>query len=218
MRFIKIATLLSFVLVLAACVTPIAPQPQSSTGKIEAKSETAKPIKIEPAVHPQARLAYEQAVAALKANRYADAERGFLAVTARAPDIAGPYANLGIVYYRTGRAAEAVRSLERAIELNPKAAYYNELGMVHRAEGRFDAARRAYLAAIALDPDYAYAQLNLGILYDLYLQQPEKALPYYERYRALTPSEATTIGKWIADLKRRNGSSTAEQTKGGKSG
>ncbi len=153
----------------------------------------------------------------LKADRFADAERELTALTEREPTLAGPYANLGILYRRTGRSADAVRALDRAIELNPRAAYYNELGMAHRAEGRFNAAERSYTRALELDPNYAYAHLNLGILYDLYLQVLDKALPHYERYQVLVPSEDKTVGKWIADLKRRP-SGTAEQAKGGKSG
>lgn len=157
----------------------------------------------EPAVDPQWRQAYEHALGLILANKLADAERELTALAARQPKLAGPQANLGILYFRTGRTAEAIKALERAIELNPRAAYYNELGMVHRTEGRFDAAEQAYQRALELDPDYAYAHLNLGILYDIYLQQPDRALPHYERYRALAPGEAGTVDKWIADLKRR---------------
>jgi hypothetical protein len=50
-------------------------------------------------------------------------------------------------------------------------------------------------------------------LYDLYLQDTEKALQHYRRYQELTPSEAGTVTKWIADLQQRD---RAQQAKGGK--
>ncbi len=179
---------------------------------------TAKPgSNVEPVVNAQWQQAYERALASLKANRLPDAERELTALVALEPKLAGPHANLGIVYHRMGRAADAVRALERAVELNPRPAYYNELGVVHRTAGRFDSAQRAYTRALELDADYAYAHLNLGILYDMYLQQLDKALPHYERYRALAPNEAGTVIKWIADLKQRS-SRTADQSKKGTSG
>ena len=160
---------------------------------------------------------YQQALAALGAGRYPEAERALLAVIRREPELAGPRANLGILYARTGHPAQAVESLKQAINLNPdRAAYYNELGMVSRREGRFDEARRYYAKALDLDPNYSYAHLNIGILYDLYLQDAAKAMQHYQRYRELAPGEAGTVTKWIADLQQRG--RAAEQAKGGKSG
>lgn len=171
----------------------------------------------EPVVDPQWRQAYEHAIGLMLADKLSEAERELAALAERQPTLAGPYANLGILYFRMGRTADAVKVLEYAIALNPRPAYYNELGMVHRTEGRFDAAERAYRRALELDPDYAYAHLNLGILYDLYLQQPDRALPHYERYRVLVPGEAGTVEKWIADLKRRT-SQAADRNKGERNG
>lgn len=168
----------------------------------------------EPVVSAQWRQQYEHALTLLQANHLPEAERELTALATREPRLSGPYANLGILYFHAGRTTDAVKSLEYAIALNPRPAYYNELGMVHRTEGRFDAAEQAYKHALQLDPDYAYAHLNLGILYDLYLQQPDRALPHYERYRALVPSEAGTVGKWIVDLKRRTSQAADRGTKG----
>jgi tetratricopeptide (TPR) repeat protein len=177
----------------------------------------AKPTAAEPVVDPQWRKAYEHALGLMLANKLPEAERELTALAERQPGLAGPYANLGILYFREGRTADAVKVLEYAIALNPRPAYYNELGMVHRTEGRFEAAEQAYRRALELDPDYAFAHLNLGILYDLYLQQPDRALPHYERYRALAPGEAGTVEKWIADLKRRT-SQAADRNKGERKG
>jgi Flp pilus assembly protein TadD len=196
--------------------------PVPAPGKTEppaAKPEqpASAPVKAEPPVNAESRQMYQQALTALGAGRYPEAERALLAVIRREPELAGPRANLGILYARTGHPAQAVESLKQAISLNPdRAAYYNELGMVSRREGRFDEARRYYAKALDLDPNYAYAHLNIGILYDLYLQDTAKAMQHYQRYRELAPSEAGTVTKWIADLQQRG--RAAEQAKGGKSG
>jgi Flp pilus assembly protein TadD len=189
--------------------------PVSTTVKLDPPATA--PVKAEPPVNAESRQMYQQALAALGAGRYPEAERALLAVIRREPELAGPRANLGILYARTGHSAQALESLKQAIRLNPdRAVYYNELGMVSRREGRFDEARRYYAKALDLDPNYAYAHLNIGILYDLYLQDAAKAMQHYQRYRELVPSEAGTVTKWIADLQQRG--RAAEQAKGGKSG
>jgi tetratricopeptide (TPR) repeat protein len=184
---------------------------------VKVEPPATAPVKAEPPVNAESRQMYEQALTALGAGRYPEAERTLLAVIRREPELAGPRANLGILYARTGHPAQAFESLQQAIRLNPdRAVYYNELGMVSRREGRFDEARSYYAKALDLDPSYAYAHLNIGILYDLYLQDTAKAMQHYQRYRELMPSEAGTVTKWIADLQQRG--RATEQAKGGKSG
>ncbi|HEY6240962.1 MAG TPA: tetratricopeptide repeat protein [Burkholderiales bacterium] len=184
---------------------------------VKGEPPAAAPVKAEPPVNAESRQMYQQALIALGAGRYPEAERMLLAVIRREPELSGPHANLGILYARTGRSGQALESFKQAIRLNPdRAVYYNELGMMSRREGKFDDARRYYDKALDLDPNYAYAHLNIGILYDLYLQDTAKAMLHYQRYQELTPREAGTVAKWIVDLQQRN--RAAEQAKGGKSG
>jgi Flp pilus assembly protein TadD len=192
-----------------------APAQAPAPKPVKAEPPAAKPAPIEPVASPESRALYQQGLAALTAGRYAEAERALLDVARREPQLAGPRANLGILYGRTGRPAQALASLKEAIRLNPdRAAYYNELGVISRREGKFDDARRYYAKALDLDPNYAYAHLNIGILYDLYLQDTEKAMQHYRRYQELAPGETGTVTKWIADLQQRD---RARQAKGGKS-
>lgn len=160
----------------------------------------------EPPVSPVLQKAYDQALAAFREGRHQDAEQAFLTLTRKAPELSGPYANLGLLYRRVGRNAEAIAAFEKAIEINPRrAVYYNELGISYRQEGKFDRARHNYRKALDADPLYAPAHLNLAILHDLYLHEPQAALSHYQRYRELVPAEAATVAKWIIDLERRSG-------------
>lgn len=83
------------------------------------------------------------------------------------------------------------------------AAAYNRLGIVARREGRFADAEQAYLRAIEIDPNHANAHLNLGVLCDLYLQQPQRALEAFERYLSLSPAPDEKVSAWVKELKVR---------------
>lgn len=90
------------------------------------------------------------------------------------------------------------------MRLNPtQPLYLNQLGITYRQQGRFDKARKAYEKVIALDAGYADAQLNLGILNDLYLGDAKRALDLYGRYLALSPNGDAAVTKWVAELKTR---------------
>jgi Flp pilus assembly protein TadD len=170
---------------------------------------------VEAPVEPALQQAYNQALAHVQAGRNKPAEQALLGLTKQAPELSGPYANLGIVYYRPGRTKEAIEALNRAIQLNPRrAVYYNELGIIYRQEGKFDDARRTYNKALDVDPDYALAQLNIAILYDLYLQDPKQALPHYQRYQQLLPAEDSTVKNWIIELQRRIQPANTAEKKG----
>lgn len=203
MHFAKRAVLFCLVLltaVFAGCATSL---PRPSTPPMAPAALTER--KPEPAVNPVVQRDFADALSAMKLGHYQDAERTLLILTRTHPELSGPYANLGIVYFRLGKMPEATEALKTAIALNPdRAAYYNELGIVYRRNGQFDLARETYLKALRIDPHYLGAHLNLGILYDLYLRDLDKALPRYERYQALLPAADAQVAKWIIDLKQRN--------------
>jgi len=172
---------------------------------VETNAELSVQAEAEIRVNSTVRTAFLAARQALIGGRLDDAERGFLALTKSNPELAGPHANLGIVYRRKQNFDESVKSLERAVQVNPKrAVYFNQLGIVYRMMGQFGKAREAYEQAIALDPDYALALLNLAILYDVYLWDGRRALELYDRYLSLSPGGDDKVKKWASDLRNRN--------------
>jgi len=109
-----------------------------------------------------------------------------------------------VIYRQAGKVDDAVREAETAVKLSPRQPIYlNQLGIAYRQQGQFAKARDAYQRALAQDPGYAAAMLNLGILYDLYLGDTQRALEQYARYLSLLPNGDPTVSKWVVDLKNR---------------
>ncbi len=181
-----------------------APQKSVPKKSVTQKSAPLATPKAEAPVNTAARADYERALDALKAGREREAEQALLAMSRTYPDLSGPTANLGVLYFRLGKLEEAEQALRQAIKINPdRPAYYNQLGIVYRARGRFDDARKAYDKALQLDPEYSKAHLNIGILYDLYLNDLAKALQHYQRYQQLHTPEDKQVAKWIVDINQR---------------
>jgi Flp pilus assembly protein TadD len=167
-----------------------------------------------PAPDPAVVQVFASGVAALQAGRMEEAQRHFVALTRSNPELAGPHANLGIVYRRAGKLDDAAAELQLAVQDNSQqAVYWNQLGIVYRLQGHFTKARSAYEKAIAIDPNYSTPKLNLGVLFDLYLWDGPRALEQYQQYLALTPGGDEKVSKWIADLKNRT---RGQSAKGGK--
>jgi tetratricopeptide (TPR) repeat protein len=99
-------------------------------------------------------------------------------------------------------AAAAFADAAQFAAANP--APLNELALVQRRQGKFTEAADSYAKALALAPDHAATLRNLGVLRDLYLDDPAGAIEPYERYKAITGEDRPVSG-WIADVRRRAG-------------
>jgi len=199
-------TIADTALSLKAAVTPSASAASAAApAPAAAPAMAPPPPKVEaPPVNPNAQRAFDEAKRALAAGRVDEAERGFAALAQSNPELGGPHANLGLIYRNAGKNAEAVAALERAVQASPgQAVYFNQLGLAYRSSGQFGKARGAYERAIELDGAYAAPVLNLGILHDLYLNDPPRAMELYARYLTLAPGQEATVNKWMAELKNR---------------
>jgi tetratricopeptide (TPR) repeat protein len=188
----KLCLLLILVALTAGCATT---SQQSSTSV-----SSAKAVKMS----SDARASFDRALWSAQAGRDQEAIDLFREMTREHPGVSIGYTNLGLLQLKTGDFPSAEKSLQEAIRLNPAdAVAQNHMGVVLREQGEFDKAKTAYLQALKLRTNYANAHLNLGILYDLYLQDLAQALKHYEQYQALTGSKDDTVAKWIVDLERR---------------
>jgi tetratricopeptide (TPR) repeat protein len=121
------------------------------------------------------------------------------------PGLSAPFVNLGILYRKSGRLDQSEEALKSAVERNGASAVaWNELGATQRMRGEFPDAAASYERAIAADSNFAPAYRNLGVVSDLYLGDPERALTSLERYKELT-GEDRPVTSWIAELRQRTG-------------
>ncbi len=173
--------------------------PGAGTGGPAAAPGNAGPVP------PRAAQQYADALQLMKAGRTTEAELEFKQLTAAYPEFAGPQLNLGLLYLRGSRLPEAEAAFKAALERNPASAVAgNELGIVERKLGKFTEAEAAYQRTIAAEPNYAPAYLNLGVLYDLYLAEPQKALEQFEHYIQLA-GENKQVAGWVVELRKRVG-------------
>jgi tetratricopeptide (TPR) repeat protein len=156
-------------------------------------------------VPAQAAQQYADALRLMKGGRTAEAEGQLKQLAAAYPNLAGPEVNLGLLYLQGAHLPEAETAFKSALERNPaNAVAGNELGITERKLGKFAEAEAAYQRTIAAAPNYAPAYLNLGVLYDLYLAEPQKALEQFERYTQLA-GENKQVAGWMVELRKRVG-------------
>lgn len=180
--------------------------PTDPEAPAKGEAEQAGAVSAEPVLPPEAVQQFDRAVSQMSSGDLAQAEQGLRSLAAAYPAYSGPLLNLGILHAKAGKLDEAEQAIREAITRNGNnAAAFNQLGIVYRKLGRFKEADEAYTRAVQIDPDYALAHLNLGVLCDLYLQEPQRALQAYERYLQLASEPDAKVSGWVTELKKRIG-------------
>ncbi len=149
-------------------------------------------------------IALQRAVAALNAADFSGAIAEFKGLSLRNPKLAMPYINLAIAYRGQNDTDAAMRSVIQALNLSPNSPEAHNLqGVLWRDTGEFTKARDSYAKALGANGDWPDAQLNLGILCDLYLQDLACAKKHYEAYLDLSDEEDRKVKGWLIELERR---------------
>ena len=198
-NYIKKISLTLLTLLLAGCAGQTARQ-----GDVQTQALPAELIEAPVAVQSDYRAALEQ----MEQQNDTLAASQFEDFVMRHPGYPGAYVNLAIIYDRQNRTEEALWLLEQALAADSDSVYaLNRLGLIKRRQGQFSEAEVAWQRATRADPQYAYAWYNLGVLYDLYLQDLPAALDHYKRYQQLSDAadQDLMVNRWIADLERRVG-------------
>ena len=158
-----------------------------------------------PAMEEAWRTDFDRAVALLADREYGRAIDVLEKVIALSPGVTAPYIDIAIAYQRVGKPERAEEHLRTALTLFPgHPAACNEFGLLYRKTGRFAEARAIYEKAVDGFPEYYPAHKNLGIVCDLYLNDPACALEHYEIYSKARPEDGQ-VKLWIADVRARRG-------------
>lgn len=162
-------------------------------------------IQEKPDKDTKVRAEFERAVAMLNEGKNDEAIELLKRVIYRSPGLTAPHIDIALAYLRTGKPDLAEQHLKAALaQVRGHPVASNEYGLLLRRAGRFGEAREIYEKAIDSFPDYLPARKNLGILCDLYLEDPECALKQFERYSERMP-EDEKVKIWIAELRIRLG-------------
>lgn len=156
---------------------------------------------------------YLQGLSYFEQGQLENAQRVFESLVMSNPDRVELHNALGVLFRRRGMPDKAITEYTMAISLAESAStassgrfasseLYNNLAIAYREHGEFKKAEETYRKAIALNPRFATAYYNLGVLYDLYLNQPSDAVRCYREYQKLA-GQNQTVDVWIADLEQR---------------
>lgn len=149
--------------------------------------------------------AFQQAMAALQAGNFVDAERLFKDVLRRAPKHVAALNLVGVVLTQSGKFAEAETYLQRALREYPKsdATLYN-YGLVLKALNRPAEALDRFSQALRLNPNTAKTWNNRGTAFND-LARYQEAIADFDRAIALEPRYAEAYcnkGKSLNSLGR----------------
>ncbi len=148
---------------------------------------------------------YKEALYALKDGKPEAAEVLLKDIIEKHPNLAGPHANIALIYFQKGQTKQAKQSLEKTITLNPKNPYaYNIMGNIEKNKGNFSNAEKYFLLALKYKTDYAKAHYNIALLYDIYFHEIKKSIHHYQEYLKIINKKGIKdkqTADWIQQLK-----------------
>jgi tetratricopeptide (TPR) repeat protein len=115
---------------------------------------------------PDPQKLFEAGEAALHAGKLGEAEREFKQVLAINPEVAGAYANLGVIYMRRKQWPQALQMLHKAETLAPEIAGIRlNIGLVYFRQNDFARAIGPFESVVQQAPDSFQARYLLGLCY-----------------------------------------------------
>ena len=147
---------------------------------------------------------YKKALTLLNHDKLDAAKEIFQQLKSDRPELAGPYANLAIIALKNNEPEKALELVKLALTKNPNLAQaLNLLAYLEQVSGEIKSAEKHYKEAIKNKNNYAIAHYNIALLYDVYLQDIESAIPHYERYMELINNEDKNTADWLEQIKRQ---------------
>ncbi len=163
-------------------------------------------LALEGKIKKEAVTKFIEARRALKNNKLTLSEELFEEVSLIDPELSGPWVMRGDIALKSQNKSRAVDHYKKAISVNAKNINaYIKLAKTQRQLGRFIDAQNTYADALMIWPDFPEAHLNLGILYDIYLNHPLRAQKHMEAYVFLTEDENAQVSLWLREIQKRTG-------------
>lgn len=194
---LRLALPLVFAL-LAACASRMQQPGHAQAPAEQPATPTAAPVADKG--DPEQR--FQEALGLMKAKKPQDAKDAFAKLAQDFPQYAGPLNDLGVLQAQGKQRDQAIASFSKAVSVDGKDDFaYGWLGILYREAGNYPAAEQSYRKALALKADNADTHLNLGILYDAYMQRPQEALAQYKEYQRLAGKDSKlVVTAWINEI------------------
>ena len=127
-----------------------------------------------------------------QAGQLDEARLLYTAILSEHPESADALHLLGVLHHQQRDHAEAVRLIERAIELDPDPSeFYSNLAEAYKAFGKTEEAIVAYGQAVERDPLNLAAWQNLGLLLQIH-RRPIEAVNAWQKAVQLDPDSAVS--------------------------
>jgi tetratricopeptide (TPR) repeat protein len=127
-------------------------------------------------------------------------------ITKKDESLSGPWSMLGDIAIEEKQFKLAASHYKKSIEITrDNVNAYTGLAKAQRLMGEYNVAQNTLEAALQLWPDFPEAHLNLGILYDIYLNKPKQAQMHMEAYLYLTDYKNKLAETWLEEVRSRTG-------------
>ena len=123
-------------------------------------------------------------------QRIAQAEK----IVAQDPKNLNAWISLGNDYFDTEQAQKSINAYGKALEIEPNNPnVLTDQGIMYRKVGWYDKALNNFEKAGRIDPKHLQSLFNAGLVYAVDLKQPEKAIPYWNKYLKMDSSSPTAL-------------------------
>lgn len=188
-------------ILLSALIAACASKPQGIDQEVVKETSAT----VTPSYLPEVQAQFASALTLLQQNKLADAKKQLTVLVREHPEMAGAHVNLGIIALMNNDARQAETHFTTALVHNPKNAdALLQLAALTQGRGEFKETEQLLLRAESVDETSDIVQFNLGVLYELYLQDYEQAISHYQQYiDHSTNQDKAIVERWIKLLERK---------------
>lgn len=129
---------------------------------------------------------------------------GLKAMTAKAPDNAEAWIQLGHIYFDTGQTVEAIHAYEKALSITPdNANVLTDLGVMYRRSKQPQKAVESFDKAVQVEDRHEIARFNKGIVLLHDLNDTPGALAAWQALVDINPNAKAPNGQTVKELIKR---------------